>query len=56
MRVGVPAVGNGERRGPDGLGRDLTAVEVRREGLARVVGPVEVAVELLEIEELLQAC
>jgi len=54
QRVGEAPLGHGEPRRPQGLGRHLPAIEVVGERLARVVGPVEVAVELLEVEELLQ--
>ena len=52
--VGESVVGHGHPGGPECLGGNLAAVEVGREGALRVVRPVEVAVELLEVEELLQ--
>ena len=54
QRVGEPALGHGEPGRPQRLRRDLTAVEVVGERSARVVRPVEVAVELLEVEQLLE--
>ena len=52
QRVGEAALGHGHPGRPERLRRDLPAVEVRRERAARVVRPVEVAIELLEVEEL----
>ena len=53
-RMGGPVLGDGEAGRPQRLGRDLAPVEVVGEGVSGVVGPVQVAVELLEVEELLQ--
>jgi hypothetical protein len=54
QRMGVARLGNGEPRRTQRLGRHLSPVEVIGERPTGIVGAVQVAVELLEVEQLFE--